>query len=34
MKRLKNDTRNRMANETCVPHCVCQLRKLKWTLTW
>jgi len=23
MKRLKRDTRNRMADETCMPACVC-----------
>jgi len=33
MKRLKRDTRNRMANETCMLACVCRLRKLKRTST-
>jgi len=28
MKRLKSDARNRMADETWMPACVCQLRKL------
>jgi len=33
MTRLKSDIRNRMAGETCMPACVCRLRKLKRTLT-
>jgi len=31
--RLKSDRRNRMADETYMPACVCRLRKLKRTLT-
>jgi len=32
MTQLKTDT-NRMADKTCMPACVCRLRKLKRTLT-
>jgi len=32
MMRLESDP-NRAADETCMPACVCRLRKLKRTLT-
>jgi len=33
MTRLKSDIRNGMADETCMPACLCRLGKLKGTLT-